>query len=154
MTNLEVALRQLGTQEGRADLAVFAGNRIVETRDMITRCAEWIRQLKHLSAWHYPNAAEVEQYRLRTQTDALAGKLANLEQQMAGLLQCADNKIPEDIALKARELLASLDEQERLPTSSLPCTRCVAINCLALYYDKTPLSKVSRRRGKELRRND
>jgi hypothetical protein len=111
MTNLEVALRQLGTQEGRGDLSIFAANRLVETRDMITRSAEWIRQLKHHQAGKYPNAAEVDQYRLAMQTDELAGKLANLEQQMAGLLQRADNKIPEDIALKSRELLAALDEQ-------------------------------------------
>ena len=75
MTNLEVALRQLGTQEGRADLAVFAGNRIVETRDMITRCAEWIRQLKHHQLGNYPNAAEVEQYRLGDANGCTGGEI-------------------------------------------------------------------------------
>jgi hypothetical protein len=111
LTNLEVSLRQLGMQQDQADLSVFAANRLLETRNMITRSAEWIRQLKHHQAGNYPSAAEVEQYRLAMQTDGLAGKLANVEQQMAGLLQRADNKIPEDMANKSRELLAALDEQ-------------------------------------------
>jgi hypothetical protein len=111
LTNLEVSLRQLGTQEDRADLAVFAANRLVETRDLITLTSEWLRQLKHHQDGNYHNAAEVEQYRLARQTDTLAGKLAGVEQQMAGLLQRTDNKIPEELALKSRELLASLDEQ-------------------------------------------
>jgi hypothetical protein len=111
LTNLEVALRQLGTQEDRADLAVFAANRLVETRDLITLTSEWLRQLKHHQDGNYHNAAEVEQYRLARQTDSLAGKLASIEQQMAGLLQRTDNKIPEELAVKSRELLASLDEQ-------------------------------------------
>jgi hypothetical protein len=70
-----------------------------------------MRQLKQHQDGNYQNAAEVEQYRLATQTDKMAGKLANLEQQMSALLQRVDNKIPENIALKSRELLASLDEQ-------------------------------------------
>jgi hypothetical protein len=111
LTNLEVSLRQLGMQQDQADLSVFAANRLLETRNMITRSAEWIRQLKHHQSGNYPSAAEVEQYRLAMQTDGLAGKLANVEQQMAGLLQRADNKIPEDMANKSRELLAALDEQ-------------------------------------------
>jgi hypothetical protein len=111
LTNLEVSLRQLGMQQDQADLSVFAANRLLETRNMITRSAEWIRQLKHHQAGNYPSAAEVEQYRLAMQTDTLAGKLANVEQQMAGLLQRGDNKIPEDMANKSRELLAALDEQ-------------------------------------------
>lgn len=111
LTNLEVALRQLGIQESNAEMAVFAANRLVEIRELITHTSEWLRQLKHHQDGNYHNAAEVEQYRLARQTDALAGKLAGVEQQMAGLLQRADNKIPEEIALKARELLASLDEQ-------------------------------------------
>lgn len=111
LTNLEVAMRQLGTQEDRADLAVFAANRLVETRDLITLTSEWLRQLKHHQDGNYHNAAEVEQYRLARQTDSLAGKLAGVEQQMAGLLQRTDNKIPEELALKSRELLAALDEQ-------------------------------------------
>jgi hypothetical protein len=111
LANLEVSLRQLGMQQDRSDLAVFAANRMVETRDLIASTSEWMRQLKQHQDGNYQNAAEVEQYRLATQTDKMAGKLANLEQQMSALLQRVDNKIPENIALKSRELLASLDEQ-------------------------------------------
>jgi hypothetical protein len=111
LTNLEVSLRQLGMQEDRSDLAVFAANRLLECRRLITLTSEWKRQLHHLQEGNYENAAEVEQYRLAMQTDSMAGKLADLEQQMAALLQRVDNKIPEDIALKSRELLAALDEQ-------------------------------------------
>ena len=111
LTKLEVSLQQLGLQEDQPEMAVFAANRLLDTRNLIALSSEWLRGLKQHQAGKYQNAAEVQQYRLAMETDNLAGKLASVEQQMAGLLQRVDQKIPENIALKARELLSALDEQ-------------------------------------------
>ncbi|MEM8946128.1 MAG: hypothetical protein AAGD11_13220 [Planctomycetota bacterium] len=110
-TRLEVLLRQVGSREERLEIASFATNRLLETRRLIEQTSAWIRQLKQQRAGNYHRAAEVAQYRLATRTDTLAGKLANLEQTMAGLLQNDSNMLPKSIADKARALLAALDEQ-------------------------------------------
>jgi hypothetical protein len=44
-------------------------------------------------------------------TDELAGKLGDLEQQLAGMLQRSDQSLPEPIAAKSRELMAALDKE-------------------------------------------
>ncbi len=44
-------------------------------------------------------------------TDELAGKLGDLEQQLAGLLQRTDRSLPEPIAAKSRKLMAALDKE-------------------------------------------
>lgn len=110
-TRLEVLLRQIGGRGDRIEIASFATNRLLETRRLIEQTSAWIRQLKQQQAGNYHRAAEVAQYRLATRTDTLAGKLANLEQTMAGLLQNENNMLPKSIAEKARGLLAALDEQ-------------------------------------------
>lgn len=110
-TRLEVLLRQIGGRNDRAEIASFATNRLLETRRLIEQTSAWIRQLKQQQAGNYHRAAEVGQYRLATRTDTLAGKLAGLEQTMAGLLQNDGNMLPKSIADKARALLAALDEQ-------------------------------------------
>ncbi len=110
-TRLEVLLRQIGGRNDRAEIASFATNRLLETRRLIEQTSAWIRQLKQQQAGNYHRAAEVGQYRLATRTDTLAGKLAGLEQTMAGLLQNEGNMLPKSIADKARALLAALDEQ-------------------------------------------
>ena len=110
-TQLEVLLRRIGGRRDRADIAFFATNRLLETRRLVEQTSAWIRQLKQQQAGNYHRAAEVAQYRLATETDSLAGKLADLEQQMAGLLQTEGGMLPKEIAEKARDLLASLDEQ-------------------------------------------
>jgi hypothetical protein len=108
---LEVSLRQLASREDQADIAVFAGNRLVQTRQLIADSSAWIRQIKAHKAGSYTGAAEVTQYRLAMKTDELAGKLANLEQQLAGALQRPDRSLPEPIANKAREFMAALDKE-------------------------------------------
>ncbi len=110
-TQLEVLLRRIGSRQDRPDIAYFATNRLLETRRLIEQTSAWIRQLKQQQKGNYHRSAEVAQYRLATETDTMAGKLANLEQQMAGLLQNQDGKLPQSIAEKARGLLAALDEQ-------------------------------------------
>jgi hypothetical protein len=108
---LEVSLRQLASREDQAEIAVFAANRLVQTRRLIADSSAWIRQIKAQKSGSYTGAAEVTQYRLAMKTDELAGKLGNLEQQLAGTLQRPDRSLPEPIAVKAREFMASLDKE-------------------------------------------
>jgi len=108
---LEVLLRQIGLREDGAGLADFSTRRLRDTRRLIEITSAWIRQLKSHQAGEYHRAAEVEQYQLAMLTDTLAGKLANIEQNLAGLLQRNDGSIPEAIAEKSRLLLSVLDEQ-------------------------------------------
>ncbi|NOZ39754.1 MAG: hypothetical protein GXP24_05960 [Planctomycetes bacterium] len=110
-TQLEVLLRQLGSRQGRPEIAYFATNRLIETRRLVEQTSAWIRQLKQQQAGNYHRSAEVAQYRLAMETDAMAGKLADLESTIAGLLQNEDGMLPQSIAEKARGLLATLDEQ-------------------------------------------
>ena len=108
---LEVSLRQLASREDQAEIAVFSANRLVQTRRLIADSSAWIRQIKAHKAGSYTGAAEVTQYRLAMKTDELAGKLGNLEQQLAGMLQRPDRSLPEPIAAKSREFMAALDKE-------------------------------------------
>jgi hypothetical protein len=108
---LEVSLRQLASREDSADVATFDGNLLTQTRRLIADSSAWIRQIKAHKAGSYTGAAEVTQYRLAMKTDELAGKLGNLEQQLAGLMQRTDQTLPEPIAAKSRELMATLDKE-------------------------------------------
>ena len=92
-------------------MATFAGNRLAQTRRLIADSSAWIRQIKAQKAGSYTGAAEVTQYRLAMKTDELAGKLGDLEQQLAGMLQRPDQSLPEPIADKSRELMAALDKE-------------------------------------------
>ncbi|MEX2317874.1 MAG: hypothetical protein WD669_12025 [Pirellulales bacterium] len=111
LTDLEVMLRQMGSREDDPEIAVFAANRLVEARRLIADTTAWIRQIDEHKAGNYARAAEVAQYRLAEQTDRLAGKLADVEQTLIGLLQRRDNKLPEPIAEKSREFITLLDKQ-------------------------------------------
>ena len=108
---LEVLLRQIGLREDGAGLVDFSTRRLKETKELIEVTSAWIRQLKSHQAGEFHRAAEVEQYQLAMSTDTLAGKLANIEQNLAGFLQRDDGSIPESIAEKARLLLSVLDEK-------------------------------------------
>lgn len=110
-TQLEVLLRQIGSRQDRVDIAFFATNRLVETRRLIEQTSAWVRQLKQQQAGKYHRSAEVWQYRLAMETDSMAGKLADVEQRLAGLMQNQEGMLPEAMANKARALLATLDEQ-------------------------------------------
>jgi len=110
-TRLEILLRQIGSRQERLEISSFAINRLLETRRLIEQTSAWIRQLKQQRAGNYHRSAEVAQYRLAMQTDSMAGKLADLEQRMAGLFQRQDGMLPQALAEKARSLLAALDEQ-------------------------------------------
>ena len=111
LAQLEVSLRQLASREDQAEVAVFAANRLVQTRRLIADASAWIRQIKAHKAGSYTGAAEVTQYRLAMKTDELAGKLGSLELQLAGLLQRPDRSLPEPIANKSREFMAALDKE-------------------------------------------
>jgi hypothetical protein len=111
LNKLEVALRQMAAREQGAETAVFAANRLVDTRRLIADTSAWVRQLRAHKAGNYTNAAEVDQYRLAMKTDELAGKLGSIEQSLAGIMQRSDGTLPAPIAEKAREFLNALDKQ-------------------------------------------
>ena len=111
LRELDIELRQMGAREDDAEIAVFAGNRLVEARRLIADTTSWSRQLDEHRAGNYSRAAEVEQYRLAEQTERLANRLGDIEQNLAGLLQRPDQTLPENIAEKAREVIAALDKQ-------------------------------------------
>ena len=111
LNKLEVMLRQLATREEGAEAALFAANRLVDTRRLVADTSAWVRQIRAHKAGNYTGAAEVDQYRLAMKTDQLAGKLGALEQSLAALLGRQDGKLPAPIAEKAREFLSTLDKQ-------------------------------------------
>jgi hypothetical protein len=114
LNKLEVALRQLATREEGAkgaEAALFAANRLVDTRRLVADTSAWVRQIRSHKAGNYTSAAEVDQYRLAMKTDQLAGKLGTLEQSLAALLQRQDGTLPAAIAEKSREFLTTLDKQ-------------------------------------------
>jgi hypothetical protein len=110
LNKLEVALRQMAAREEGAETAVFATNRLVDTRRLIADTSSWVRQLRAHKSGNYTGAAEVDQYRLAMKTDELAGKLGSIEQTLAGLMQRQDGTLPAPIAEKAREFLTALDK--------------------------------------------
>jgi hypothetical protein len=110
LNELEVALRQMATRE-EGETALFAANRLVDTRRLIGDTSAWVRQLQAHKEGNYPGAAEVDQYRLAMKTDELAGKLGTIEQTLAGLMQREDGSLPAPIAEKAREFITTLDRE-------------------------------------------
>ncbi len=108
---LEVVLNQIGARDEQIEIAGFATNRLLETRRLVEKTSAWIRQLKYHQSGEYHRAAEIEQHQLVLATDRLAGKFADLEQQLSVTLRIQDGTLPLPIAEKARSLLATLDEQ-------------------------------------------
>jgi hypothetical protein len=111
LSALEVSLRQLAARQDGGEAALFAANRLVDTRRLIADTSAWIRQMRAHHNGNYAGAAEVDQYRLAMKTDTFATKLSSLEQSLAGGLQRTDGTLPENIANKSRELLAALDRE-------------------------------------------
>lgn len=105
----ELKLRQLSARGDDAEIALFATNRLVDTRKVIAATSAWVRQIRAHQSNKYARAAEVDQYRLAMTTDELAGKLGSIEQTLSGLMERRDGSLPEPIAVKAREFLATLD---------------------------------------------
>ncbi len=91
-------------------MALFAANRLVDTRRLIADTSAWVRQIRAHKAGSYTGAAEVTQYRLATKTDELAGKLGDLERTLSGMLERTDGSLPEPIAVKSGEFMATLDK--------------------------------------------
>lgn len=111
LKQLEVSLRQIASRDDQPEISRFAANRLIDTNKLIADTSAWERQMQAHKQGSYTSAAEVTQYRLAMKTDGLAGKLADLEQQLAQQLQRTDNQLPEAMATKSRELLAALDKE-------------------------------------------
>ena len=71
----------------------------------------WLLKIKELGKGNYHLTAEVDQHQLTADTAQLAGKLADIENQLAGSLQTDAGSLPEPISEKAQELLKTLDEE-------------------------------------------
>jgi hypothetical protein len=111
LAKLQVTLGQMASRTDQPAISSFAAKRLVETERLVADTSAWVRQMRAHQAGNYAGAAEVDQYRLAMKTDALAGKLGSLEQMLAAELQRADGTLPEPIANKAREFIATLDKE-------------------------------------------
>jgi hypothetical protein len=111
LAKAEIALRQMAAREDNDELAQFAINRLVESRRLTADVSAWVRQIQAHVANAYTRAAEVDQYRLANKTEELASKLGDIEQTLAALMQQEDGKLPEPIAIKAREFMRLLDRE-------------------------------------------
>jgi hypothetical protein len=111
LNKLELTLRQMAAREEEAEAALFAANRLMDTRRLVADCSAWMRQMRAHKAGNYAGAAEVDQYRLAMRTEEFAGKLGSIEQALASAMQRADGTLPEPIAQKAREFMGTLDRQ-------------------------------------------
>jgi hypothetical protein len=88
--------------DGHERLAVHAANRIAESDRLITKTTGWIRKVERTAAGDYHLAAAVDQHELTSDTAILAGKLENLEAQLAGM--------PDDILRLAGELIETMQD--------------------------------------------
>lgn len=112
LNKFEAALRGVSLRSQHPEIATHVTNRLTESRELVERISGWVRKVEELSTGQYHRAAAIDQHQLATETQELGGKLANLEVQLAGALSGGgSNELPEEIAAKARRLLALFDNQ-------------------------------------------
>lgn len=111
LSSLDAALRRVSVENDRQDLTEHQVRRLAETQQMMSQTDGWMRKINQLAKGNYHLAAEVDQHQLASDTAQLAGKLSDIEAQLAGSLQRNDGTLPEPIAKKAQELLATFDEE-------------------------------------------
>ena len=124
--SLDAALRRVSIEDDRQDLAAHLVKRLAETQEIISQTDGWMRKTAELAKGNYHLAAEVEQHQLAIDTAQLAGKLSDIEAQLAGSLQTAEGALPEPIAEKAEELMTTLDEE--VATSQLSAVYALSEN--------------------------
>ncbi|MBX3436922.1 MAG: hypothetical protein KF861_05495 [Planctomycetaceae bacterium] len=107
---LDGQLLELAGKGDRPELATFLVRRLAETRKLIARTSGWVYQLEHLADGNYPAAAAVDQQQLAEETNQLTAELANLEQELVGILGREDGTLPPEISALARSLFATLDD--------------------------------------------
>ena len=118
LSTLDAALRRVSIEDDRQDLADHQAKRLVETQKIMTQLDGWIRKVTELDKGNYHLAAEVDQHQLASNTAFLAGKLSDIEAQLAGSLQSESGSLPEPIAEKAQELLETLDQEVAISQTS------------------------------------
>jgi hypothetical protein len=111
LIRFEAALRGVSMESRDTQVATHVVNRLTESKELIERVSAWVRKLEELSTGQYHRAAAIDQHQLATETQELAGKLANLEAQLAGAVGAGSNQLPEEIADKTRRLLTLFDNQ-------------------------------------------
>ncbi len=102
---LDSSLPQLESSQWTENpkLKLFAANRINEVAVLITRQSGWIKKVEAIRAGDYPQAAEVDQYRLTLDTRELSEKLDATALQVSPLSP--------EIGSKAEELNGTVDTQ-------------------------------------------
>ena len=108
---MDAQLVTLSAENNHPDLGPFVVRRLAETRRLITKASAWVHQMELLDEGEFHVAASVEQHQLAQETSDLTAGLADLEQQLAGVLQRDDGTLPENMAELSRQLLATLDER-------------------------------------------
>ncbi len=111
LLEMDAQLINLSASNVHPDLGPFVVRRLAETRRLISRVSGWVHQLELLDAGDYHTAVSVDQHQLARETNDLTASLADLEQQLVGVLQREDGTLPEDIAELSRKMLATLDER-------------------------------------------
>ena len=127
--SLDAALRRVSIENERQDLADHQVRRLAETQQVMSQTDVWMRKIKELAKGNYHLVAEVDQHQIATDTAQLAGKLSDIEAQLAGSLQRDDGELPEPIAKKAQELLTTLDDE--VATSQLSAVYALRENELS-----------------------
>ena len=108
---LDAALRRVSLEEDRPDVANHVVNRLLDTRRLIERTSGWIRKVKDLEQGNYARVLQIGQHQLAADTRELTDKLANIEQQLAGVIQREDGSLTTEIAEKARALLDTMESR-------------------------------------------
>ncbi|MEZ6054306.1 MAG: hypothetical protein R3C02_23430 [Planctomycetaceae bacterium] len=111
LLEMDAQLINLSASNVHPDLGPFVVRRLAENRRLVAKLSGWVHQVELLDAGDYHTAVSVEQHQLARETNDLTASLADLEQQLVGVLQREDQTLPEDIAALSRTLLATLDER-------------------------------------------
>jgi hypothetical protein len=97
----ETALTKASTDADPA-LAQHLGRRLAQVRKLQQQTVVWNEKETHLKAQRFHRALEVDQHHLSEETLALAGKLENMEAQLAGL--------PEEAAVQVQKMAAEMTD--------------------------------------------
>ena len=108
---LDARLVELPAQIDHPAIGPFVVRRLADTRRLIAHASAWIHQLTELDKGRYHVVASVDQYQIAQKTNELTANLADIEQQLSGILGGDDGELPEDIAMLSRKLLTILDEE-------------------------------------------
>ena len=111
LTELDAALRRVDFAAEHDGVADHLLKRLADVRKLTMLTSSWIRQADYLDKGEYWQEAAIEQYKIAMETDALAGKLADAEQEFIGIQGSAAGEGAAGIADKVHALLTTLDKE-------------------------------------------